>query len=63
MKGVLNVKCNPNKYSLQCVEQLFILEQSSVKWPESRVRYNKIVFIGRGLDLEFFNRLFDSCLV
>ena len=61
MKGVLNTG-KKNKYSLQCVQDLFIVNKSKVLWKENEEIENKIIFIGRFLDLETFSKLFENTL-
>ena len=63
MKGIVNVSGDEHKHSLQCVQQLYILEPSNILWGKEETRFNKLIFIGRFLNLERFQQLFQECIV
>ena len=63
IKGVISVSNNEFKHSLQCVEQLFILEPTCIKWNKDEIRINKIVLIGRYINIKKIGELFSCCLV
>jgi len=49
MKAIFNVASSPFKYTLQCVRELWTLDETSLKWPDNEKRLNKVIFIGTHL--------------
>jgi G3E family GTPase len=62
VKGVLNVVDSAQKYVVQGVGELFEVHESQ-PWPADEARLNRIVFIGRDLDLAALKQSFEKLVV
>jgi len=62
VKGVLNVTGSAQKHVVQGVGELFEVHESE-PWPEHEQRLNRIVFIGRDLDLPALRASFEKLVV
>ena len=62
MKGILNINGSENRFVFQGVHMLFD-GQPDRAWRTDETRVNKMIFIGRNLDLDDLNSRFRACLV
>ena len=62
IKGIMSVVNYPNRVILQSVRTSCIVTDGS-PWGEDQTRLSKLVFIGRGLKKEAFERMFSKYLV
>eukprot|EP01120_Amphizonella_sp_Union-15-10_P005663 TRINITY_DN1705_c0_g1_i1.p1 TRINITY_DN1705_c0_g1~~TRINITY_DN1705_c0_g1_i1.p1 ORF type:complete len:354 (+),score=60.14 TRINITY_DN1705_c0_g1_i1:45-1106(+) len=63
IKGVLNIKGSALKYSLQAVQELFSVEPSSIYWEDGVERENKMVFIGKNLNIDQLKNGFEKLVL
>jgi G3E family GTPase len=61
MKGILNLKSDPDQFLLQGVHWDFE-GRPGRPWQPDEDRINRLVFIGRNLDAEKITQGFDSCM-
>ena len=61
MKGILNLRNDPDQFVFQGVHLLFEGRPGRA-WAEGEERTNRLVFIGRGLDGEKITNGFQACL-
>jgi G3E family GTPase len=61
MKGILNIKGQPNRFVFQGVHMLFDGKPDR-PWKDAVERKNQLVFIGRNLDRDALNAGFRRCL-
>lgn len=61
VKGIMAIPDYPNRVILQSVRTTFIASEGS-PWKEEEIRESKLVFIGRGLRKEVFEKMFSRYL-
>jgi len=64
MKGVANIANNKEKHMIQGVQDTFDIQPSRIDWTSDETRENKIVFIGKRLNIDELTESFKKhCLV
>jgi len=63
VKGLAAVEGKDEKYMIQGVHDNFDVTPTDIMWEKSETRHNKIVFIGRKLDLALLQKDFCDCLL
>lgn len=61
IKGLIHIEHEKFKYSLQCVEELYILEPTTYEWYNDEFE-TKIIFIGQNLNFEKLSNVFEECM-
>ncbi|MCB0634484.1 MAG: GTP-binding protein [Saprospiraceae bacterium] len=62
VKGIMAIPDYPNRVVLQSVRTTFIATDGSL-WKDGELRESKLVFIGRGLRKEVFEKMFSRYLM
>ncbi|XP_056319425.1 zinc-regulated GTPase metalloprotein activator 1 [Danio aesculapii] len=62
LKGILSLQQKQKKVMLQCVHELYELEETPESWADQEPRLNRLVFIGRNLDGEILKKEFISAV-
>jgi len=63
MKGVINVRDTLEKYNLQAVFKIFDVQPSTILWNQNELRTNKIVIIGKNLQLVPTDSFYNKCII
>lgn len=61
MKGILNIKNNPNRFVFQGVHMLFDATEDRA-WRADELKRNQIIFIGKNLDRKEIITGFEQCI-